>query len=164
MRNVLVAVLLGLAGHAQALPYFRFVDPAHLNTNIGACVDPVNVGHSQQCTMLAVITHSHNDGHLIFKGEDWSLLSIGYSASGEGAAVAIGPSLNIMPAAGEAMAWVLNTMAPNSKVANDLATFASQKDGRIKGSFGPTFVFDPFAADGKGKGYFRLFAGASWNF
>lgn len=148
IKKLALLLLLGPSSSAQAAPYFRPLDIHHPQVSAGACADPVNVGQSSQCTMVPIFTHSHNDGYLLIPGEDWTPLALGYSLSGASKSFALGPSANILPFMGELIGW-LPTEPKNENVG-----FA----------FGPTLVYDPFAANGKGKGYFRLFAGASWSF
>ena len=150
-------------GTANANPYFRelWQNPAHPIINIGAFADVVNVGHSQQCTMVNVIGHSHLDGFLLIPGEDWSLLAVGYSASGTGASLVAGPSWNLAPIPGAAVVWAVDKALPNSDVAAKVhAAYAAAAQSKVDLSFGPAWVYDPVAIHG----FFRVFCGAAWKF
>lgn len=151
MKNLIfVAAMLSCLGvSARATPYFSVLDGAHKPTvYAGACADPVNVGHSEQCTLVSLIWHNHKNGYLLIPNEDWSLLSVGYAGSGEGWKLALGPSVNLLPILswlGEAAGVGALTLVDNPK---------------LNGSFGPMMEYDPIA----NKGYFRLYAGAAYSF
>jgi len=92
---------------------------------------------------------------LIVPGEDWTLLGVGYAASGEGAKAVIGPSANVLPIIDWLGSRAVSGWPPLSRI------------GKLSGSFGPMFELDPsrlFDDPSKVKGYFRLFAGAAWQF
>jgi hypothetical protein len=157
----LALALLFVATSAQAGPYFRVIDPAHPKIAAGACADPVNVGNSSQCSLVSVVSHSHNDGFLLFPGEDWSLLGIGYALSGEQKALIGGPSVNLSAVPLDATTWAMQKLYPGSAATLMLET--AQKAAALSPlnvSFGPMWMYDPVA----NHGYFRLFCGAAWQF
>ena len=169
MKTLLALLLAVVVSPVAASPYFRIMGHDaggyHPQVNIGACADVVNVGHSEQCTMVGVINHSHEDGYLLLPGEDWTLLALGYAASGTGAKLVLGPSWNIAPAMGDALYQVVQAFAPGSSIAQEIqgTLSASAQGGHLNGAFGPAFAYDPLAGPG-GHGYFRFLAGASWKF
>ena len=164
MKKILMSILL-VPSLSAANPYFRVLGHDsygyHPSVSVGACADPVNVGHSQQCTVVNVIGHSHSDGYVVIPGEDWSLLGAGYGASGTGVNLVLGPSINLAPIPASAVLWLADRYAPNSDATAKLhALYAASSLQTIDSSFGPAWAYDPVA----NKGYFRLFCGASWKF
>lgn len=154
-------LVLAATGSTLAAPYFRTIvtDPSKAQVSVGACADPVNVGHSTQCTVVATVYHSHTDGYLLIPGEDWTLLGVGYAVSGEGVSLILGPSWNMTPAAAEVVVGTLSKIFPN-KFAPNAADLFSSSVTNLSLSFGPAFGYDAL----RNKGAFRLFAGASWKF
>ena len=164
----LLIALMFLAASANAVPYFDYfgepatkggkLDFSHPKLSLGSVIDPVNVGNSQQSGVLAVVyrkgknTDGSNKGdYIIFPGEDWTLLGVGYAASGQSADLVLGPSWNVLPVIGD----LAETIVPHNSLTPILTS-----QSKLNGSFGPAWVYSPTA----NKGYFRFFAGASWNF
>ena len=89
-------------------PYFRPLDPAHIQQSLGMLYDPSGVNNSAGVTDIALITHSTKDGSIIpesWQGilppENWSPLSIGFGGSLRGdAIVGLGASINVAPQLG----------------------------------------------------------------
>ena len=148
-----------------ATPYFTYYgkggDFSHPQIAAGGCIDPINVGNSTQCSQLAALYHRSSDGYLLFKGEDWTLLGVGYAVSGQIARPIIGPSANLEPASLNLLDSVAQTLAPNSHFSDDIHAFATSPAGNISGTFGPAWA--PPLWRGQ-RGTLTIFAGASWKF
>lgn len=105
MKTLLTAVLLLSATIVNAGPYFRPLDPHHLQYGAGFLVSPKNPLDTTAMMDLALITHSTADGTIVpdnwqsfIPPESWVPLQAGFGGSFQGAAtVSLGASTNMAP-------------------------------------------------------------------
>lgn len=101
-------------------PYFRPLDPSHIQQSAGMLYDPSGVNNSAGITDIALITHSMKDGSIIpesWQGllppENWSPLSVGFGGSLSGdAIVGLGASVNVAPQLGALLLRGVNESSP----------------------------------------------------
>jgi hypothetical protein len=160
---LLFPVLAFAAPKPGSHPYARFYwdAPSSPHTSFGSCIDPVSIGNSSQCSELAVIFHDSRDGYLLFPGEDWTLLGVGYSVSGTGFRPIIGPSANFAPASWALLDKIISSLAPESSFYAAIHKLSSRPPDSITGAYGPAWRPPLYPSD---KGDLRLFAGISWVF
>ncbi len=102
---VLSGVLTLLPAAANARPYFRLMDPSHLNVGAGFLISPKDPASTIAITDLTLVTHSVEDGTIIpeswrsvFPPVAWTPLQVGFGGSLRGEAViAVGTSANVAP-------------------------------------------------------------------
>ena len=96
MRYLLLALLMSMSVPVMAGPYFRF-EPFS-ETKQGAFFGPLDSAEDIKLgTIMPIIRHHAEDGHLIFSGIDWDLLNVGWQFPTDnirGTAV-LGPSINL---------------------------------------------------------------------
>ncbi len=161
-KLLLIIACLCACGSAKAEPYFRLLDLAKPKITAGAFVDPVNPENSAVGSMLAIATHSTADGCALptIVCEDWTPLAVGFSANSGKALLAVGPSVNLAPLTKSLLLKAIGRVEGYDGVKSALGSERlDRKDLSV--SFGPNLVLSPTE---KWKGYFRVFAGASWAF
>ncbi len=102
--NKIIALML-FAAPAFAGPYFRPIDPHHLQYGAGFLISPRTPQKTAGVTDIALITHSSTDGSIIpdaWQGylppESWTPLQVGVGGSFTGdALIGLGTSANIAP-------------------------------------------------------------------
>lgn len=140
----LLSTLLCFTGNAQAAPYFRLLDPAHIHKIIGVSIDPVNTGQSSLVTEIALITHSTRDGCLFpaIVCEDWSPLMIGPSYHAGRFAVVFGPVVNLSAVAKIGLLKAVNLLTGEGEWP-DLKGFLAPASDGLTTSFGPQLQINP---------------------
>jgi hypothetical protein len=115
MKRMIAAFLLMVPMAASATPYFRLIDPSHLQVSAGFLISPKNPSDTAGVTELALITHSTADGTIIPQSwqsiippESWVPLQIGAGGSFSGDAIVdFGTSMNLSPIiANTALRWI----------------------------------------------------------
>lgn len=167
MKNILLAALMlvaaAVASHADpyvavyGTKYYPLNNPA---VSVDACVDPVNVGNTGQCSTLMVAEHKSTSSYFLFKGEAWGV-DIGYVASGAFAKPLIGLKANLAPASLDLLASGLEKLAPDARITQMVSEFADAPATAISGSFGPQWRPPLWSGD---RGALYLAAGAALKF
>lgn len=170
MKKVLLVALVVLFTQSQAFalslyPYFRPLDPSHLQPVGGALLDVNDLKYSEATGLLPLVTHSTKDGCMLpsIVCEDWTPLAIGGSAiAGQWTFIAA-PLFNVIPMA-QAVAYSLTpdslpglqrVFAPGP-VSIDTGRPASP----VTFSGGPAWEYK----SATNKGYFRVFTGLALHF
>ena len=167
-------VVLLLATNAAAGPYFRLIDPEHVQRSAGAYVDPVNSGNTSAGTATALITHSVRDGGCLLPAvvcEDWSPLTVGFSVRAGHLDFNLGPVVNLTPLVKSGLLATLNVLTRDEVLSGVKSALGSESLDKSTPSiaFGPNLGVAPIQNGGvlsplKWQGKFRIFAGAAWAF
>lgn len=164
MKYLMIALLFA-AATAKATPYFRIMDPAHPHLSAGAFVDPIEPGNTSAGTSLALVTHSPADGCLLptFVCENWSPLTVGFSANAGRALLGVGPSFNVAPVLKAGLLKVVDTITAEDKYLGLKSSLSSEPLSKsdLSTAIGPNLVFSPSE---RWKGRLSLFCGAAWRF
>lgn len=170
---IAVAALVCFCSSAQAGPYFRLVNPDHVNKVAGAFIDPVSLGNTSVGTAVALVTHSTADGCLLPQVvcEDWSPALVGLSVNGGRVLFNMGPAVNLTPIVKLGLLRLLTSLTQTETVAGTKALLGSQPVGGpdVSVSFGPALAVAPIEGGvllpvNAWKGRFRIFAGAALKF
>lgn len=166
MRKLLLAVaLLGLAGSANAAPYFRVYGYdydahsfsaeafAHPHLWAGALIDPSDLSKSEGGSLLPLVTHSPKDGCLMpaIVCESWSPLAVGGSMYAGKITFDVAPLWNVIPA------WVslLRPVAPAR-----FQPLLADAPSAVTFSAGPVWQYRQV----ENKGYLKIFTGIALAF
>lgn len=155
--------LLFLAPSAHAKPYFRLLDLSAPKVSVGASfgVD----GSAEAQSVLAVITHSTEDGCLLptVVCEDWALLGIGIGAKAGKASLGLGPSVNVAPVAKALLLRGVNAITKEDSYPSLKGALEPAPSGvpDVTAAIGPQWVVVPSQ---NWKGYYQTFVGAAWKF
>lgn len=165
--KLLIVLMLGIAGRAQAEPYFRFtwIDKAP-KPGIGSLLDVRSLKKTDAAIELPLITHSFRDGYLVIPGEDWSLLNAGIGGTAGDVSIVVGPAANLLPPMQIGIATVLDFLNPTGEkfqALRNLIRPASAEADVVSISVGPQWVFKPLEG-AHGHGYARLWTGAAYQF
>lgn len=158
---------------AQANPYFRLIDPAHVQKVAGAYIDPETPGDTAYGTSIALITHSTKDGCLFptVVCEDWSPLMVGPSYSAGRFQANLGPAFNMAPLAKAGLLGALSYVTNDDQLAGVKSALSSVpiQGAELSFSFGPALQVAPVQHGvlvplNQWQGKLRIFAGASLEF
>ncbi len=160
MKKLIVAVSLMIVGKAQAAPYFRPIDLAHIQQSGGVYYG--TDGRGQAGTAVALITHSTKDGCLLpsVVCEDWSPLTFGGTFTGPNKLLAIGPSFNLAPLIKAGGLGLLNSVTKPETLSGVKEALASPHSDAIKLALSVNWAYDPAG----NKGYLKFFVGPAWQF
>jgi len=174
MTKLLLALALLLScGKAHASPYFRLMDPAHIQKIAGAYVDPIEPGNTSVGTSIALITHSVKDGCIMpsVVCEAWSPLMAGLSVNAGRVKLNVGPAVNLTPLAKLGVLRALNLVTKDDSLVALKGLLGSQPvDGPdVSASFGPAWGLTPIEHGvilpvNAWKGRLAIFAGAALTF
>lgn len=156
MKKLLIIVLM-LPSAAIANPYFRLIDPHHLQPVVGALLAPEDLKHSSAASLLPLVTHSPNDGCMLpsIVCEDWTPLAVGASMNSGQITFDIAPLANVLP-------WMqrgAKSIVPASWTATR-AMLEATPESQVSFSAGPVWEY----RQATNKGYFRLFTGLALHF
>lgn len=158
MKTILFAALMAVSGMAEA-GYFHTIDVKHPQLNAGTSIGN---GFVRPTTMLALITHSPDDGYWLVPGVNWTPLAIGGGFKSGQFHLAAGPSFNLLPAIQSVLYEFVTDVTDPDKYLNlkSILVPGSKTNGDIVGAVGVNLEYD-FTI---GKFQTPLFAGVSWKF
>lgn len=154
-KFILLALCLSVS--ASAAPYFRPLDPSHIQPVFGALLAPEDMSKSEGASLLPLITHSPKDGCMLpsVVCEDWTPLAVGASMSAGKITLDVAPLANVLP-------WMVAlaeaAMPPGWH--SGLAWMIPADGQKVTFSAGPAWEYRQVT----NKGYFRVFTGLALHF
>lgn len=170
MKRIMLFLLMVFPSALIANPYFRLIDPKHIQRGAGVFVDPIDAGNSSVGSEIALITHSPKDGCLFptIVCEDWSPFTVGSSVNAGRYIFTIGPSINVTPLMKAGLLAALNK-ATDGAEGLKAALALSPETSSVTLSISPSMALRPIAhgvilpLNAWGQ-HLVIFVGPAWKF